>query len=35
MVEVYEPTVIHYFLPLSDHTTYYVPEMLIESPKTE
>ena len=35
MVEVYEPTLIHFFLPLSNYETYYVPEMLAEPSTTE
>lgn len=38
MVEIYEPTFIHYFMPLSDHQSYFVPEALaapLESNETK
>ncbi|CAF2740696.1 unnamed protein product [Rotaria sp. Silwood2] len=30
-VEIYEPTLIHYFVPLSNHESYSVPEIISES----
>ncbi|CAF3596283.1 unnamed protein product [Rotaria socialis] len=31
LIEIYEPTIIHYFVPLSSHEIYNVPELISES----
>lgn len=28
MIEIYEPSEIHYFMPLSNHDAYFVPQAL-------